>query len=136
MMKENNQSGYVEQKLQQVLLIQNTVREPDWIKKLYLIKPAKDTIPFLLYLKDGKPFYAYGNIGKMNGAECFSTPFFRIEHIQDGYAILKLLKPSYFPNSNVQTICNISHLEKSDFCIDVDMQMFHAIQLFCTELVC
>jgi len=103
-MKEYNQLGYVAHKLQQILLIQSTVREPDWIKKLYLIKPVKDTIPFLLYLKDGNPFYAYGNIGKRNGAECFSTPFFRIEEIQDGYAILTLLKPSYFPNTNDQSI--------------------------------
>ncbi|MCA1320019.1 hypothetical protein LC085_08900 [Bacillus tianshenii] len=134
-MKGNN-PGYLADKLEQIHLIQSTVREPDWIKKLYLINPVKDTIPFLLYLKDGNPFYAHGNIGKRKGAECFSTPFFRIEELKDGYAILKLLKPSYFPDSNDQSICNVCNLEKSAFCIDVDLEMFGAIQLFDTEIVC
>lgn len=128
--------GYLTHKLQEIIYIQSAVREPDWIKKLYLNKPVKDTIPFLLYLIDGKPFHAYGNIGKKNGLECFPSPFFRIEEIHGGYAVLRLLKPSYFPDSNDQSICNVSQLEKSVYFVDVDLQMVRAIQIMSPELVC
>lgn len=123
-------------KLGQIHFIQESIREPDWIKKLFLVQPIKDTIPFLLYLKNGNPFYAFGNIGKLDGERCFTTPFFRIEDIQGCHAVLSLLYPVYCKPSKENPICNLSHLEKTSYCVDVDLSMVGAIQFLCPDLVC
>lgn len=132
---ERNEQNYLTNTLQEIIIIQKTVKEPDWIKKLFLIKPVKDTIPFILYLKSGHPYYAYGNIGKLKGKECFTTPFFRVEDMQGGYATLMLLKCINNPSVNNHGITDVSQIEKTSFCVDVDIHMFGGIQILSPELV-
>jgi hypothetical protein len=122
-------------KLQQIKILQDAIQEPDWFTKLFLVTPLKDTIPFLLYLNNGQIFYAYGNIGKQKGSDCFTTPFFRIEEIEDGFTTLRLLKPNYEGTSTNQEICDVIYLEKSPFCVDVNIELFGGIQFLSPQLV-
>ncbi|AXI10095.1 spore coat protein [Oceanobacillus zhaokaii] len=92
-----------------------------------------DTIPFILFDKNSDLFKAFGNVGGLLGGECFRTPFFKVQDIsKDGCATLSLLKP--FKNGNpinfgdVDNICDVNILVKTDFCIEVDLRCFCAIQ--------
>ncbi|KAA0546545.1 spore coat protein [Bacillus sp. BGMRC 2118] len=94
-----------------------------------LLSPANflgDTIPFILYTKKGEPFKAFGNIG---GEDCFKTPFFRVENIDDCCATLSLLMP------DCSDICGVNNLVKTAFCIEVDLSCFCAIQCLDPRLV-
>jgi spore coat protein Y len=104
------------------------------------VNPARDTIPFILFNKKGDPFKAFGNVGGLIGEPaCFKTIFFRVEAVEDCCATLSLLRPV---DDCGNTICCIDPcdedlfgLEKSDFCIEVDLDCFCAIQCLSPELV-
>jgi hypothetical protein len=130
-----NHQQFLIHKLQQIKLLQDAIQEPDWFKKLFLTTPLKDTIPFLLYLNNGQIFRAYGNICPQKGSDCFTTPFFRIEDIEDGFTTLRLLKPIYEGTSTNQEICDVIGLEKSPFCVDVTINLFGGIQFLSPSLV-
>jgi spore coat protein Y len=107
----------------------------------------KDTIPFMLYCKDGcQPFKAFGNIGGIQGtgnrAQCFSTFFFRVENVKDDCcATLSLLRPlntGLQPiNNNLMDPCDsqLHALEKTDVCIEVDLKCFCIIECLSPELI-
>ncbi|MBS2968415.1 spore coat protein [Metabacillus sp. KIGAM252] len=102
--------------------------------------PGKDTIPFLLYDKKGKLFSAFGNVGGfLDDMTCFETIFFRVEALRGCCATLKLLKPVDVEGDTL-SVCDpcaedFFGLEKSDFCIEVDLDCFCAIQCLSPELV-
>ncbi|MBM7659728.1 spore coat protein Z [Bacillus mesophilus] len=103
-----------------------------------LLSPANfvgDTIPFLLYTKKGDLFKAFGNIGELRGGECFKTPFFRVEGIDGCCATLSLLRPIGVDFCETDDICNVERLVKTDFCIEVDLGCFCAIQCLDPRLV-
>jgi spore coat protein Y len=102
--------------------------------------PGRDTIPFILYDKKGKPFKAFGNIGArqmVNGEQkCFRTFFFRVEDVKDCCATLKLLKVDN--EENPEDPCDLDAddvLVKTDFCIEVDLTCFCAIQCLSPDLL-
>jgi hypothetical protein len=99
-----------------------------------------DTIPFILYDKNGDLLKAFGNVGGLLGGECFRTPFFKVQDIRkDCCATLSLLRP--FENGNpvnfkdVDDICEVNRLVKTDFCIEVDLRCFCAIQCLDPRLI-
>ncbi|MGM7719622.1 CotY/CotZ family spore coat protein [Metabacillus sp. Hm71] len=99
--------------------------------------PGRDTIPFILFDKKGDLFKAFGNVGELNNGSCFKTVFFRVEAVKDCCATLSLLRPV---NGSGQTECCIDPcdlvaLEKSEFCIEVDLDCFCAIQCLSPDLV-
>ncbi|WP_226530494.1 CotY/CotZ family spore coat protein [Metabacillus niabensis] len=102
--------------------------------------PQRDTIPFILYGKKGELFKAFGNVGGFNGdMTCFQTIFFRVEAVEDCCATLSLLRPVDV-DGNTLSVCNpcdedFFGLEKTDFCIEVDLDCFCAIQCLSPELV-
>ncbi len=103
-----------------------------------LLSPANfvgDTIPFLLYTKKGDLFKAFGNIGELRGGDCFKTPFFRVEGIDDCCATLSLLRPVGVDFCDKDDICDVERLVKTDFCIEVDLGCFCAIQCLDPRLV-
>ncbi|MGG3642279.1 CotY/CotZ family spore coat protein [Bacillus gobiensis] len=96
-----------------------------------------DTIPFILFTKKSKPFTAFGNVGELNAGPCFSTVFFRVEKIRDCCATLRLLiafdekrKVLDFTGKDhhKNEVCDVFRLEKTDFCIEVDLECFCAIE--------
>jgi len=102
--------------------------------------PQRDTIPFILYGKKGELFKAFGNVGGFTGdMTCFQTIFFRVEAVEDCCATLSLLRPVDV-DGNTLSVCNpcdedFFGLEKTDFCIEVDLDCFCAIQCLSPELV-
>lgn len=104
-----------------------------------LLSPANfvgDTIPFLLYTKKGELFKAFGNVGELRGGDCFKTPFFRVENVNgDCCATLSLLRPIGTDFNCKDDICDVENLVKTDFCIEVDLSCFCAIQCLDPRLV-
>ncbi|WP_299092539.1 CotY/CotZ family spore coat protein [uncultured Metabacillus sp.] len=102
--------------------------------------PGRDTIPFILYDKKGDLFKAFGNVGGFLGdMACFKTIFFRVEHVKDCCATLSLLRP-FDVNGDTESVCDpcdgdFFGLAKSDFCIEVDLDCFCAIQCLSPDLV-
>ncbi|TDQ42150.1 CotY/CotZ family spore coat protein [Aureibacillus halotolerans] len=101
-----------------------------------LLSPVQtlgDTIPFVLYGKGGKNlFVATGNVGGFQEGPCFQTPFFRIRDFHRDCATLQLLRPfdRFEPISvtDEDELCDVTRLVKTDFCIEVDLSCFCAIQ--------
>lgn len=96
-----------------------------------------DTIPFILFTKKSKPLTAFGNVGELNAGPCFSTVFFRVENIRGCCATLRLLiafdekrKVLDFTGKDhhKNEVCDVFRLEKTDFCIEVDLECFCAIE--------
>ncbi|MBE4909411.1 spore coat protein [Bacillus luteolus] len=95
-----------------------------------------DTIPFLLYTKKGDLFKAFGNVGELLPGDCFKTPFFRVEDVRkDCCATLSLLRPVDGRGSCKDDVCDVERLVRTDFCIEVDLRCFCAIQCLDPRLV-
>ncbi|MRX71924.1 spore coat protein [Bacillus lacus] len=98
-----------------------------------------DTIPFVLFTKKGKPFTAFGNVGQLSAGPCFNTVFFRVENVHDCCATLRLLI-AFDEHANIldfdkNTVCDVFRLERTDFCIEVDLNCFCAIQCLSPRLI-
>ncbi|MBE4909412.1 spore coat protein [Bacillus luteolus] len=104
------------------------------------VAPGRDTIPFILFDKKGGLFKAFGNVGKRlplgDEMDCFKTIFFRVENIKDDCcATLSLLRPE---NGDIKDPCDLGaedRLFRTDFCIEVDLSCFCAIQCLSPDLV-
>ena len=99
-----------------------------------------DTIPFMLLDKSGNVFKAFGNIGGFtDDALCFKTVFFRVEALRGCCATLSLLRPYAADGDtiNVKNPCDddLFGLERTDFCMEVDLDCFCAIQCLSPALV-
>lgn len=101
---------------------------------------GKDTIPFLLYDKKGGLFSTFGNVGGFSDdMQCFESIFFRAESLKDCCATLSILRPVDI-NGDTLSVCHpcdpdFFGLEKTDFCIEVDLTCFCAIQCLSPDLV-
>ncbi|MBM6618246.1 CotY/CotZ family spore coat protein [Bacillus suaedaesalsae] len=102
------------------------------------VAPGRDTIPFILYTKKGKPFSAFGGIG----GDSFRTPFFRVSNLDGCCATLELLEPDLngggvndCTSDIEEIICRTEELERTGFCIEVDLDCFCAIQCLSPDLV-
>ncbi|EMI13765.1 spore coat protein [Bacillus stratosphericus LAMA 585] len=101
---------------------------------------GKDTIPFLLFDKKGGLFSTFGNIGGfVDDCQCFESIFFRVEKLHDCCATLSVLRPVDV-HGHTLSVCHpcdpdFFGLEKADFCIEVDLNCFCAIQCLNPELV-
>ncbi|AZB42395.1 spore coat protein [Bacillus sp. FJAT-42376] len=107
-----------------------------------LLSPANtlgDTIPFILYTKKGTPFKAYGNVGGLTAGDCFNTIFFRVENINGCCATLRLLiafgEDTEVLDFHENSPCDVFRLEKTDFCIEVDLNCFCSIQCLSPRLI-
>ncbi|MBM7659727.1 hypothetical protein JOC85_000494 [Bacillus mesophilus] len=106
--------------------------------------PGRDTIPFILYTKKGKPFTAFGNIRPDNvsspviGMNAFKTPFFRVNSVDGCCATLELLESDVEPDCRKDVediICGTERLFRTNNCIEVDLSCFCAIQCLTPELL-
>ncbi|MFC0271910.1 CotY/CotZ family spore coat protein [Metabacillus herbersteinensis] len=108
-----------------------------------ITSPGHATIPFILYTKKGELFKAFGNVGGLFNDDCFSTVFFRVENLKDCCATLSLLRPYDEEGETLSVSCPCDDngengffgLEKSDFCIEIDLNCFCAIQCLSPALV-
>lgn len=98
---------------------------------LHPVKSLGDTIPFMLMNANGGLFKAFGHVG----GECFSTPFFRVEHINHCCATLQLLQPLDCHNHTAHDVCEMKRLIKTKNCVEVDLTCFCAIQCLSPKLV-
>jgi spore coat protein Y len=101
------------------------------------IANGADTIPFILYTKKGTPFSAFGGFSPTPQLrDTFRTPFFRVRDLDDCCATLELLEPIGVPEGQdceadiERIICRTDSLRRSNFCIEVDLDCFCAIQCF------
>lgn len=110
------------------------------------VAPGRDTIPFMLFDKKGGLFKAFGNVGNVGtvGAlgnavddiACFKTIFFRVENIKDDCcATLSLLRPAEGDIVDPCELEGVGSLIRTDFCIEVDLSCFCAIQCLSPDLV-
>ncbi|MFC4320617.1 CotY/CotZ family spore coat protein [Litchfieldia salsa] len=99
-----------------------------------------DTIPFVLTGKKGDLFKAFGNVGGFADDNlCFETIFFRVEKLRGCCATLSLLR-TYDAAGETINVCSpcddeLFGLERTDFCIEVDLDCFCAIQCLSPSLV-
>ncbi|WP_246031555.1 CotY/CotZ family spore coat protein [Salibacterium salarium] len=98
-----------------------------------------DTIPFILQDKKGNYFSATGGIGTN---DCFQTIFFRVQSIDKDSccATLSMLLPDCdldFDKCCVDptSLCDIEELERTRYCIEVDLDCFCSIQCLDPNLV-
>ncbi|MFD2705040.1 CotY/CotZ family spore coat protein [Salibacterium lacus] len=98
-----------------------------------------DTVPFLLQTKTGEYFSSVGAVGRN---DCFQTAFFRVEKIDEDNccATLSLLRPdSELECSKCcvdpMSLCEVEELERTRYCIEVDLDCFCAIQCLDPNLV-
>ncbi|WP_049663595.1 CotY/CotZ family spore coat protein [Bacillus sp. FJAT-27231] len=123
-------------RLRQIYLLQQAIEEPRFLSKMFLHRPLKSTVPFLLYLKDGSTFQSFGNIGKLKGIDCFATPFFSVEYInEDEWVTLQLLKPYGEHKIVAADICSTSRLEKTSFRVEVHTGLFGGLQILDSRLI-
>lgn len=144
--KKDRDNNCVCEAVEQILAEQEAVEEISCPTSCYsnllgpVAGPQRDTIPFILYGKKGELFKAFGNVGGFTGdMTCFQTIFFRVEAVEDCCATLSLLRPVDV-DGNTLSVCNpcdedFFGLEKTDFCIEVDLDCFCAIQCLSPELV-
>ncbi|MBB6448500.1 hypothetical protein HNR44_000449 [Geomicrobium halophilum] len=107
-------------------------------------KPGRvqDTIPFILKDKKANMFWATGGL-TADYPDVFETVFFRVESIDENSccATLSLLRPTdeilFTHNCCVDptSLSNVCSLEKTHFCIEVDLNCFCAIQCLDPGLV-
>lgn len=102
-------------------------------------RSKSDTIPFMLQNKNGNYFHSVGGVGTDH---CFQTVFFRVEKIDEKSccATLSLLRPDTdieFDGCCVDptSICAVDDLERTGYCIEVDLDCFCAIQCLDPALV-
>ncbi|MCY8101163.1 CotY/CotZ family spore coat protein [Bacillus haynesii] len=126
--------------------LQNAIEEEGCPTSCFsnLLSPSRnlgDTIPFIIYTSKSKPFVAFGNVGELQAGPCFSTVFFRVEKIDDCCATLRLLI-AFDDNRRVldftedkDKICDVFRLEKTNFCIEVDLECFCAIECLNPQLI-
>lgn len=107
-----------------------------------LLSPSNtlgDTIPFILFDQKSKPFKAYGNVGGLQAGDCFTTIFFRVEKVRGCCATLRLLiafdEHRHVLDFSDDDACQVFRLEKSDSCIEVDLNCFCAIQCLNPRLI-
>jgi spore coat protein Y len=123
-------------KLQHVHFVQAAIHEPQGVQKLLTTEPYKDTIPMLIYLKNGNLFTTYGNIGgSREGGKGFTSPFFRIEQIEEHYAMFSLLKPTYESMSIDKEITDVTRLERTNHTVDLDINIIGGVQFLSPSLV-
>ncbi|MDC3416584.1 CotY/CotZ family spore coat protein [Aquibacillus salsiterrae] len=108
----------------------------------HFCKPAYEaTIPVILYPDDNKnqPLERFGNIGEIVEDEygCFQTKFFRFEKVdeEECIAVLSLLRPLDEGGCLVDDICDVYRLERTRFCIKVDLSTISDVQLLSPVLV-
>ncbi|MFK2824593.1 CotY/CotZ family spore coat protein [Bacillus sp. B190/17] len=94
----------------------------------------KDTVPFLLYTKKGKAFWARG-MDDMH--DWFFSPFFTVKSLnKDGNcAVLAILEPVGMDGCRVEKVEEVFSLLKTNICLTVDLTCFCAIQSFSSKLV-
>ncbi|WP_456275840.1 CotY/CotZ family spore coat protein [Bacillus sp. AK128] len=101
------------------------------------VAAGRDTIPFILYTKEGKPFTAFGNLKP--GLNSFKTPFFRVRGLDGCCATLELLESDVEPDCEIdnlkELICDTEQLFRTNNCIEVDLKCFCAIQCLDPSLV-
>ena len=126
--------------------LQNAIEEEGCPTSCFsnLLSPSRhlgDTIPFIIYTSKSKPFVAFGNVGELQAGPCFSTVFFRVEDIKDCCATLRLLI-AFDENRRVldfteekDKICDVFRLEKKNFCVEVDLECFCAIECLNPQLI-
>lgn len=144
--RRDNDANCVCEAVEQILAEQEAVEEISCPTSCYsnLLSPAagvnRDTIPFILTNKKGELFKAYGNVGGFLGdMTCFKSIYFRVEAVEDCCATLSLLRPVDV-DGHTESVCDpcdecFFGLEKTDFCIEVDLSCFCAIQCLSPELV-
>ncbi|MFY4776543.1 CotY/CotZ family spore coat protein [Metabacillus sp. RGM 3146] len=122
-------------RLKQIHTVQGSIEEPDPIQKLFITEKIKDTIPLLFYLTNGQVFQSTGNIGRQKGSSNFTTPFFRLEEINEpAFVTLSLLMPHYdhlFPTD----IYDVSKLKKTACWIEMNTKVFGGVQYLDSHLV-
>ncbi|HZG59776.1 MAG TPA: CotY/CotZ family spore coat protein [Anoxybacillus sp.] len=113
-------------------------------------KPRKNTIPFILYCKDRKPFKATGvttfisSCSKKKRFACFTTFIFKIKELDGNCAVLELLTfksdkkhhSNSCPKRGQNHPCSpcfqvdsekVKDLVKTGICINVDLSCFCGI---------
>ncbi|MEC1289040.1 CotY/CotZ family spore coat protein [Bacillus mojavensis] len=99
-----------------------------------------DTVPFVLFTSKSKPFLAFGNIGGLDNGPCFNTIFFKVEKVNGCCATLSLLiafneQKEILDFAEKETVCELFRLEKTHYCIEVDLNHFCAIKCLNPRLI-
>jgi hypothetical protein len=99
--------------------------------------PLGDTIPFVLTCDCDDTFTAVGNVGELSSGSCFTTEFFRVESVDEDSccATLSLLRPLKKNGHPAKDECDVHSLMRTNFCVEVDLDCFCAIQCLDPRLV-
>ncbi|MFC0271911.1 CotY/CotZ family spore coat protein [Metabacillus herbersteinensis] len=118
--------------------LQDAVQKPliSCYSNLLTVPSLGDTIPFILFTKDGSLVKAFGNVGD----DCFHTFFFRVEHIHDCCVTLRLLLPldkigHFVQFQDDDDVCRVDELIRTNNCIEVDLSCFCGIQCLSPRLL-
>jgi hypothetical protein len=96
-----------------------------------------DTIPFLLYTKQGLLHLAGFEYSKQTGdCQYFHTTFYRIEYVEgeNKCVILSLLRPLTLDGSPAEDILGMERLERTNIYVTVDLSYVCGVQCLDIDL--
>ncbi|MCY8103355.1 spore coat protein [Bacillus mojavensis] len=137
-------SSCVREAVEQIEDLQNAVEEdcPTGChsKLLSVNHSLGDTVPFAIFTSKSKPLVAFGNVGELDNGPCFNTVFFRVEKVHGSCATLSLLiafdeHKHILDFTDKDTVCEVFRLEKTNYCIEVDLDCFCAINCLNPRLI-
>ncbi|KKI93648.1 hypothetical protein WQ54_03305 [Bacillus sp. SA1-12] len=139
-MKRTSDDHYMIHVIETIISLQNAVEEQRAAHRYrYLLYPMNllgDSIPILLFLKEGELFKAYHFID----VKGYGTVFFRVESIHNFHLTLRLLKPLNASGElihlfNEDQICFVKRLLKTENFIKVDVSNSCAIQCLSPQML-
>jgi Spore coat protein Z len=96
-----------------------------------------DTVPIMLYTKDGRLKFTGIDKDPCGEAASFKTSYFRMEHLNEysGCATVSLLRPLCICGKNKHTCCEILVLKRTDAYITIDVSCICAVQCIDIDLL-
>jgi Spore coat protein Z len=137
--KEKNNLTCIHKALAEVKKLQDFINQADipYLGKVFSKMTGVDTVPIMLYTKDGKLAFTGFDIEPCGEEASFKTSYFRMEklHEQSGCATISLLRPLCICGKNKHSCCEILVLKRTDTCLTIDVSCICAVQCIDIDLL-
>jgi Spore coat protein Z len=137
--KEKDDLTCIHNVLDEVKKLQDFINQTDipYLGKVFSKMTGVDTVPIMLYTKDGRLAFKGSDIEPCGEESTFQTSYFRMENLSErsGCAAVSLLRPLCICGKNQHSCCEILVLKRTDTCIMIDVSCICAVQCIDTDLL-